>query len=105
MSGNQDLIKVETAIGAMQAIRERLTALTGKYRDVVFEVKTPEGMKQAKSALKECREPRIEIERERVDAKRWILGIGKKLDAQAEQITIEFDRIELPIKRQIDGEE
>lgn len=105
MSGNQDLIKVETAIGAMEAIRGRLATLTTKYQGIVFQVRTPEGMKQAKSALVECRAPRIEIERERMDAKRWLLGIGKKLDAQAAEITTAFDAIELPIKRQVDIEE
>lgn len=96
---------VSKALVQIDVVSAGIAELRAKYQGVLFDVKTPKGMKEACEARAEVREPRYEVERLRKAAKRPILDLGKKLDTEAERITNELLAIEGPLDLQIKAEE
>lgn len=96
-----ELVVVQTAITKMDAVSAGLAELSKRFKGVVFDVTTPNGMAEAKAARKEIAGPRIEVERIRKEAKAPILELGRKLDAEAARIKGELEKLENPIDAQI----
>jgi colicin import membrane protein len=96
---------VTQALAQIDAVSAGIAALREKHGGVVFDVRTTKGMKDAIAARAEIREPRYTVERLRKAAKRPILDLGKKLDAEAKRITTELLAIENPIDLQVTGEQ
>lgn len=101
---NTDLVKVETALTEFERIEGGLADLRAKFANVVFDVTTPDGMRDAKAARKEIADPRIQAEDIRKDAKAPILALGRQLDAKAKYIKDQILLIEGPIAAQIEAE-
>lgn len=100
-----ELVAVETAVTSMNKLTAGLEDLAKRFKGVVYDVTTPNGMAEAKAARKEIAAPRIEVEKIRKAAKAPILELGRKLDAEAKRITEELLRLENPIDEQIKAEE
>lgn len=100
-----ELEAVNAAVAEFDKVGAGLGALQEQYGGVVFDVATTPGMKSARDARLAIREPRYEVQRVRKAAKAPILALGKKLDAEAERITIALEAIESPIDQQIKKEE
>lgn len=96
---------VSKALVDINAVSAGLAALTEQYAGVVYEVTTTKGMAEAKAARLAIREPRFNVESIRKAAKKPILDLGRKLDAEASRITTELLRLENPIDSQIQAEE
>lgn len=75
------------------------------YAGVIYDVRTPEGMRAAKKARKKVRDPRYVVERLRKEAKAPILELGRRLDSTAKALTARLVAIEEPIDAQIKAEE
>ncbi len=86
------------ALVQIDGLATGLADLQRQYRGVIFEVRTPQGMKAAKAARLAIRQPRYRLEHTRKDAKRLI-------EAEAERITAALLEIEEPIHLQITTEE
>lgn len=102
---SQQLEPVTTALAQIDKVGAGISALRAKYANVVFDVTSTKGMKEACEARAEIREPRYEVERLRKAAKRPILDLGKKLDSEAERITNELLALEGPVDNAIKAEE
>lgn len=102
---SMELTVVQTAITDMNAVNAGLAALREKYGKAVFDCSTDQGMADAKAARKEIAAPRIQVEKIRAAAKRPILDLGAKLDAEARRIKEELEALEKPIDQQIEAEE
>lgn len=100
-----DIAKVETALTEFDKISAGLAELRTKHEGVVFEVKTPAGMKLATTARAEIRAPRYATETIRKAAKAPVLALGRNIDERAAWITAELLKIETPIQEQIAAEE
>jgi hypothetical protein len=100
-----ELETVSKALANIDAVRAGLAQLRERYAWIVYEVTTTAGMDEAKAARLAIREPRYSVERIRKAAKKPILDLGKKLDAQAARIEAELLEIEQPIHEQIANEE
>jgi colicin import membrane protein len=96
---------VSAALVKIDKVAAGIADLRAKYGNVIFDVATTKGMKEACEARAEIREPRYEVERLRKAAKRPILDLGKKLDTEAERITNELLAIEEPLDSQITAEQ
>lgn len=105
MSDNKDIDLVSKALADFNAVEAGLQMLREQFSGVVFDVATTKGMDDAKQARLTLREPRYEVERIRKAAKAPLLALGKKLDADAQRITAEIEKLEGPIDRQIKNEE
>jgi colicin import membrane protein len=101
----QQLEVVSTALAEFDTISKGFAELRQKHGNVVFDIKTAKGLTAAKAARTEIREPRFKVEHVRIEAKRKILSLGKKLDADAERLTAMIREIEDPIDAQITAEE
>ena len=99
------LTKVNAAVSGIQKIAAGISDLQARYAAVVFDVGDPRKLAEAKEARAEIREPRFEVERLRIGAKRDLLAVGKGLDKLAEKITAEILAIEEPIDQQIKARE
>jgi septal ring factor EnvC (AmiA/AmiB activator) len=102
---NDELDKISTALVEFSAVDAGLAVLREKYIGVVFDVRTPKGMTDAKAARAAIREPRYEVERIRKEAKAPLLALTRQLDGTAKRITDALVEIEEPIDRQIKTEE
>lgn len=102
---NDELDKISTALVEFSAVDAGLAVLREKYVGVVFDVRTPKGMTDAKAARAAIREPRYEVERIRKEAKAPLLALTRQLDGTAKRITDALVEIEEPIDRQIKTEE
>lgn len=101
---SNELQVVSKALADIDAVSAGLSLLREKYHGVVYEVATIRGMEAAKTALRVIREPRYDVEKIRKDAKKPILDLGRKLDAEAARITSELLALEEPIHQQIKTE-
>lgn len=102
---NDELDKISTALVEFSAVDAGLAVLREKYIGIVFDVRTPKGMTDAKAARAAIREPRYEVERIRKEAKAPLLALTRQLDGTAKRITDALVEIEEPIDRQIKTEE
>lgn len=100
-----ELEVVSKAIADINAVSAGIANLRGLYGGVVYPVSTSKGMNEAKTARIAIREPRYEVERIRKAAKKPILDLGKRLDAEAARIEGELLKLETPIDEQIKTEE
>jgi hypothetical protein len=98
------IAKVNAAVASIKAIEVQIAEFAQLYGGK-FEVTSPEGMMIAKNARKAVREPRLEIERIRIEAKRDLLAVGKGLDSVAATLTAQILAIETPIAKVIEAEE
>lgn len=83
---------------ALQAAEER-------FKNVVHNVTTKDGMKAAKDDVAELRTMRTTTEKKRLEAGRVIMSFKQKNDDQAKGIIARISVLEDPIKQQIDAEE
>lgn len=100
-----ELESVSKALVDIDAVSAGIANLTKQYGGVVYEVGTTTGMAEAKAARLAIREPRYSVERIRKDAKKPLLELGKRLDAEAARIERELLKLEDPIHNQITAEE
>lgn len=105
MEQQTELAQVTKAVAEFDRVAHGIAELRAKYHGVVYDVTTPQGMKDAKEARLAVRNPRYEVERIRKEAKAPILALGKRLDSEAKRITDELLALERPIDTQIDAEE
>ena len=100
-----ELENVTKAVAEFDKVAAGIAVLRKQYEGVVYDVTTPDGMRDAKEARNAIAKPRIEIEKIRKAAKAPILELGRKLDGEAHRITEELLAIEGPIDKQIKAEE
>lgn len=100
-----EIENISKAMVDIDMVSMGLGDLRKQYSGVIFEVSTFAGMEKAKAARQAIRTPRYEVERIRKEAKKPILDIGRKLDAEAARITKALLEIEEPIDKQIKSEE
>lgn len=82
-----------------------LAKLRQQYGDVVYDVKTTKGMKDAKEARKTVRGYRTSLENKRKEIKAPALQRCRDIDEEAKIITAELRKLEEPIDEQIKAEE
>ena len=80
-------------------------ATVEKYRGLVCDVSTPQGLAEAKSAHKEVAAVRIALEKTRKKVKEDVVARGKLIDGEANKYFAQIAAIEEPIKSQIEAEE
>lgn len=102
---NEDLQKIDNALVRFSTVEAGLATLAGLYKGVVYDVTTTAGMEDAKAARRAIREPRLQVEQIRKEAKAPILQLGRTLDAHAQRITAALVGLEEPIDKQIKAEE
>jgi hypothetical protein len=100
-----ELVHIQRAVAEFDRVEAGLAALRAKHGGVLFDVATTTGMEAAKEARREIREPRLEVEKIRKEAKAPLLKLGRDLDATAARITKELEKIEDPIHQQIKAHE
>jgi len=94
-----------TKIEAYTPTALALADLNARYADIVFDVSTPTGMKQAKEARMEIRGYRADLEKPRVAIKSDALAQCKLIDTEANRIKQALESLEDPIDQQIKAEE
>lgn len=99
---NSDLQLVQTALTEIDLVAAGIAELTSRYKGMVYDVTTPEGMAEAQKARKAINSPIIKVEKIRKDGKAPILELGRKLDGEAKRITGELELLKRPIESQID---
>lgn len=82
-----------------------LADLRKRYTNVIFDVSTAQGDKEARLARAEIKGYRVSLEKLRVQLKAPLLERGKLLDEEAKRITAELEKLEHPIDAQIKAEE
>ncbi len=90
-----------TQIQEYSKTEQALAALREKYADVTYDVDTPEGFQEAKSARSEVRGYRTGLEKMRKDIKAPALERCRLIDIEAKRITSELVALESPIDEQI----
>lgn len=83
-------------------IKAALNDLAQRYKKVVFDVSTQQGMAVAKAAYKDINQYSVALENARVKEKADSLAYGRFVDAEAKRIAEQLDALRLPIKEQID---
>jgi len=96
--------RVVNAITEYQPIAAALAGIE-KFRGIVFDVSTQQGMRDAKAAQREVAAPRIALEKVRKQLKEDVLERGRLIDGEAKRIAAKIEEIEGPIKAQIEAEE
>lgn len=100
-----ELRDVDSALTELDKVEAGIAQLTTELAGVVFDVKTPAGMKLAIAGRAAARTPRLEVERIRKVAKAPILELGRNVDGRARKITEQLVALEDPIDAQIKAEE
>lgn len=94
-----------TSIVEYSETEAALASLSAKYKGVVFDVTTREGMQAAKESRKVLAGYRIALEKKRVEIKAPALKRSQEIDTEARRITRELEALENPIASQIYNEE
>ena len=94
-----------TSIQEYSATEAALAELAGRYKGVVYEVSTKEGMAAARAGRAEVRGLRIALEKVRVQIKAPALKRVQEVDSEARRITAALVALEDPIDAQISREE
>lgn len=82
---------VQREIAAFQKIQAGIAELRKNHPvDLVLDVKTPQGMRDAIAGRAAWRDPRVAVEKVRKAAKAPVLELGKRIDAFAGQLTDEL---------------
>jgi colicin import membrane protein len=100
-----ELRDVDTQLTELEKVEAGIAELTGKLKGVVYDVKTPQGMRDAIAGRALARTPRLEVERIRKAAKAPVLELGRNIDARAKRISEQLVALEDPIDDQIKVEE
>ena len=95
----------QTVIADYSPTEQALAALRGKYTNVVFDLKTTKGDKDARAARLELVRLRTSLEVKRKAIKAPALAYAKLIDTEANRITIEIVALEKPIDEQIKADE
>jgi hypothetical protein len=93
------------AVGEFDRVEAGLIELRRKYKDVVFDVQTAEGMAAAKAARLDCRTPRYAVANALKSFKTEVNLTKRIQEDRAEKITGEIVEVESPIDAQIKSEE
>ena len=94
-----------TAIIAYSATEAALIDLAAKYKNVIYDVTTIDGMTAAKAARNEIRAHRITLEKAREKEKAESLAYGRFVDSEAKRISERIAELEMPIAAMINAEE
>lgn len=103
--GQASLVLVKDNLDKIDRVKVGLAALKAKYANVVYAVTTAEGMAEAKAARAEIREPRYAVDKAAKAAKDPLNALKRDIDANAQGITDELLKLEVPIHEQIKAEE
>ena len=93
-----------TEIVSYSATEAAIAGLTARYKNVVFDVATSQGMGDAKTSYKEINTHSITLESARVKEKAESLAYGRKVDSEAKRIADQLDALRFPIKAMIETE-
>jgi DNA repair exonuclease SbcCD ATPase subunit len=104
-SDSTDVAVQLTSIAEYSKTAAALAELRGKYKDVIFDVATREGMATAIKGRAELRGYRLALERLRVEIKAPALKRTQEIDSEARRITAELLALEDPIDDQIKADE
>lgn len=96
---------MQTAIAEYSQTETALAGLRQRFAAVVFDVKSRDGMSQAKAARRELVTTRTALEAKRQELKAPLLERERQIDAEAKRITGELLLLEKPIDEQIKAEE
>jgi colicin import membrane protein len=96
---------MQTAIAEYSQTETALAGLRQRFAAVVFDVKSRDGMGQAKAARRELVSTRTALEAKRQELKAPLLERGRLIDDEAKRITGELLLLEKPIDDQIKAEE
>lgn len=94
-----------TAITEYSQTEAALADLAQRYKGVVFDVATRDGMQLAIKGRAELRTYRVDLEKKRVELKAPALERTRLIDAEAKRITAELVALEEPIDATIKAEE
>lgn len=94
-----------SSIVEFSPIAAALADLASRYAGQRYEVSTKDGMHAARTARRELRELRVDIEKRRETLKAPIIARGRLLDSEAKRITAALSALEDPIDAQIKSEE
>lgn len=101
----RSLALVKTAIKEFDTVEAGLARLQKRYANVVFNVSTTKGMKEATDARMAIREPRYAVKNALDAAKKPLNELKADITARAEALTAEILKLETPIDEQIKAEE
>lgn len=96
---------MSTAIQEYSKTDAALADLAGRFKGMVYDVTTPTGMQEAKTARAEIRGYRVDLEKVRVEIKAPALERCRLIDAEAKRITAVLVELEDPIDQHIKSEE
>lgn len=82
-----------------------LADLSARFKGIIFQVVTPDGMADAKKSRAELRTYRLDLEKTRKDIKAPALLRCQQIDSEAKRITAALEALENPIDEQIKKEE
>lgn len=94
-----------TTIAEYSKTDAALSDLATRYKDVIFQVTTKDGMEDAKKSRAEIRTYRVDLEKLRKEIKAPALLKCQQIDSEAKRITTELESLENPIDAQIKAEE
>lgn len=97
--------KPTTAIAEYSPTAAALADLRARFADVVFDVATTKGDKEARAARMELVKLRTSLEAKRKELKAPALERSRMIDSEAKRIEAEILALETPIDRQIKAEE
>lgn len=98
-------INGQTVIVEYSKTEAALAVLRGKYENVVFDCTTTKGDKEARAARLDLTTLRTSLEKKRKELKSPALELGRKIDSEAERVTVEIVKLEKPIDEQIKADE
>lgn len=98
-------LQTMTSITEYSATAAGLAEIRQRLANVVFDVKTPAGLEEARKARRELVGLRVKLEEIRQREKAPVLERGRLLDTEARRIESEIRAIEDPIDQQIKAEE
>jgi len=101
-----DMSRISTAVSEFDRVAAGLADIETRFpKDVVYDLTTTKGMKDAIAHRAAWRDPRIMVEKVRKMAKAPLLALGKNIDARAAWLTERLLEGETPIDQQIKAEE
>ncbi len=99
---NQEILFAEQKIAAYDPFRAQLAELKEGNAKAVFDYEDPKGNKEARSHIFKLRKTKSAIDKVRKEQKDASLQYGRRVDAQAKEITVEIEEMievhETPIK-------
>jgi colicin import membrane protein len=101
----QDEVKPLTPIAEYNQTAAALADLQHRYKDVIFDVSTKDGMATAIKGRAEVRGYRVALEKKRVEIKAPALERARLIDSEAKRISAELSALEDPIDEVIVAEQ